>query len=143
VTALPPRKDDWRTRAWARARKAAAVAWGRPSPDGIPFMTRGARYSVVFLFVLSFLLAGGSYYLSTSAVQGEVSSRASVVQLCQLGNESRAQQVMLWTRLVAISQPPPHETAAERAQRLVRVRAFLAYVHRLFAPRDCAAKFSG
>jgi hypothetical protein len=106
-------------------------------------MTRGARYSVVFLFVLSFLLAGGSYYLATSAVRGEVSSRASVVQLCQLGNTARAQQVTLWTHLVAVSQPPPHETAREKAQREKMIRGFVAYVRTVFAPRNCTGRFSG
>jgi hypothetical protein len=143
VTALPPRKADWRTRAWVRLGKARAAAWGRPTPEGIPFMTRGARYSVVFLFVLSFLLAGGSYWLSTSAVHKAVANRASLVQLCRAGNESRAQQVTLWEHLVTISQPPSHETARQRVRRLATARAFIAYVKRVFMPRDCAAKFSG
>jgi hypothetical protein len=106
-------------------------------------MTRGARYSVVFLFVLSFLLAGGSYWLSTSAVRKAVSNRASVVDLCQAGNAARVQQVTLWTQLVAISQPPPRETAKEKAQRQRTIRVFLAYVHKLFAPRNCAGRFNG
>ena len=105
-------------------------------------MTRGARYAVVFLFVLSFLLAAGSYGLSTAAVRRAVSSRASVVQLCQLGNESRAQQVTLWTRLVAIAQPPPHESAVARARRLATIRAFLGFVRHEFAPRNCTRTFS-
>jgi hypothetical protein len=130
---LPPRPPDWRSRLRARLQPE----------NGIPFMTRGARYSVVFLFVLSFLLAGGSYWLSASAARNAVANRASVVQLCEAGNESRAQQVTLWTRLVAISQPPPHETAAERRQRAKTIRVFIAYVRKLFAKRDCATRFSG
>ena len=50
------------------------------------------------------------------------------MQLCQAGNESRAQQVTLWTHLIAISAPPPHETAAQKQQRAMIVRQFLAYV---------------
>jgi hypothetical protein len=130
---LPPRPPDWRSRLRARLQPEG----------GVPFMTRGARYSVVFLFVLSFLLAGGSYWLSVSATHNAVANRASIVQLCQAGNESRAQQVTLWTRLVAISQPPPHETAAERRQRAKTIRVFIAYVRRLFAPRNCTGRFSG
>lgn len=130
---LPPRGPDWRTRLRTRLQPE----------NGGPFMTTATRYSIVFLFVLSFLLAGGSYYLATSAVRGEVGSRASVVQLCQAGNASRAQQVTLWTRLVTLSQPPPHETAAERARRAATIRVFLAYVRRLFAPRNCAGRFNG
>jgi hypothetical protein len=108
-----------------------------------PFLpiTRGAAHAFVFLSVLALVLAAASSWVSVRAVQGEISSRASVVQLCQSGNESRAQQVTLWTHLVAISTPPPHETAAQRAIREARVRQFLGYVREVFAPRDCAANF--
>lgn len=105
-------------------------------------ITRGARYAVVFLFVLSFLLAAGSYGLSTAAVRRAVSSRASVVQLCQLGNESRAQQVTLWERLVAISPPPPHQTPAQARAREKLISEFLGFVRREFAPRNCTRTFS-
>ena len=113
--------------------------------SGNPFrpMTLGARHAIVFLFVLSFLLAGASFWLSVRTVHGQLASRASVVQLCQAGNESRAQQITLWTHLVAISAPPPHESAAQRARREALVRQFFAFVRKVFAARDCGANFSG
>lgn len=104
-----------------------------------PPVTAGARYAVAALFVLTFLTSGASYLLSASAIHRAAATAASTLQLCQLGNESRAQQITLWTRIIVISQPPPHETVAQRRQRLAVVRAFIAYVHRLFAPRDCQA----
>jgi hypothetical protein len=76
-------------------------------------------------------------------VQGQIASRASVVQLCQAGNESRAQQVTLWTHLVAMSAPPPHQTAAQKRQRAALTRDFLGYVREIFKARDCTANFSG
>jgi hypothetical protein len=91
----------------------------------------------VFLAVLTVLLSAAAYFFSTRAVQGEVRSRASVVQLCQAGNESRAQQVTLWTHLIAISRPPPHETAAQKRQRETLIREFLGYVRTVFAKRNC------
>ncbi len=111
----------------------------------LPFrpISRGAARAVVTLFVLSFLLSGGAYWLSVRAVQGEVRSRASVVQLCQAGNESRAQQVTLWTHLIAISRPPPHETPAQRARRQQVIREFLGYVRQVFKARNCAVSFKG
>src|SRR5712664_1758848 len=60
-------------------------------------MTRGAAHATVFLFALSFLLAGSSYWLATRAVNGEIANRATVTQLCLSGNDFRAQQVTLWT----------------------------------------------
>ena len=106
-------------------------------------ISRGAARAIVALFALSFLLSGASWWVSVRAVSGAVASRASVMQLCEAGNESRAQQVTLWTHLVAISTPPPRETAAQRQRRLAAVAAFLAYVRQVFAPRDCTASFKG
>ena len=100
-------------------------------------ITPGAAHAIVILFVLAFLLSGASYWLSVRAVRGEVASRATVTQLCLTGNESRAQQITLWTHLVAVSTPPPHETAAQRARRAELTREFLAYVRQVFKPRDC------
>ena len=103
----------------------------------------GIRYAVVFLFILTFLLAGASSWFSIRAVRGEVSNRATITQLCETGNGFRADQVTLWTHLVAISSPPPHETAAQKAARAKTVRAFLAYVRKVFKPRDCTASSEG
>ena len=100
-------------------------------------ITNGAARAVVVLFILAFFLSGASYWLSVRAVRGEVASRATVTQLCVTANESRMQQITLWTHLVAISTPPPHETPAQRATRAQRTRQFLAYVRKVFAPRDC------
>jgi hypothetical protein len=80
-------------------------------------MTRGAARAVVTLFVLSFLLSGAAYWFSVRAVQGEIRNRATVTQLCVTGNEFRAEQVTLWTHLVQISAPPPHQTPAQARQR--------------------------
>jgi len=111
----------------------------------LPFrpITRGAARAFVFLSVLTLLLAAAAYFFSVRAVQGEVRSRASVVQLCQAGNESRAQQVTLWTHLIQVSQPPPHETAAQKRQRQATIREFLGYVRTVFRARNCAASFRG
>ena len=105
----------------------------------LPFrpITPGAAHAIVALFLLSFLLSATSYWLSVRAVRGEVASRATVTQLCLTGNESRMQQITLWTHLVAISTPPPHETPAQQARRAEVTREFLAFVRRVFAPRDC------
>ena len=91
----------------------------------------------VILVILSFLVAAAGSWFAVRAVRGEIASRASVVQLCQAGNESRAQQITLWTHLVAISAPPPRESAAQRARREKLVRQFLGYVREVFAKRNC------
>jgi hypothetical protein len=72
----------------------------------------------------------------------------SVIQLhdsqisgCQAGNGSRAQQVQLWDHLVSISKPPQGESAAQASQQKHEVGQFLAYVHRVFAQRNCAKTY--
>ena len=107
------------------------------------FPARSLLYAFVFLVALSFLLSGTAYYFAAQAAHRAVTSRASVVQLCQAGNESRAQQIVLWTHLIAVSTPPPRETAVQEQQRHATVTAFLAYIGRVFAPRDCTASFKG
>jgi hypothetical protein len=111
-------------------------------------MTPGALRATVFLFVFSLVLAAANLMFTArevgsvrAAEQAAARSTASVVQLCQLGNESRAQQVILWDHVITISRVPPHETAAEKRKRLATVRAFVAYVHRVFKARDCARTF--
>ena len=106
-------------------------------------LSRGIRYAIVFLFALTFLLAGASSWFSIRAVRGEVSNRATITQLCETGNGFRADQVTLWTHLVTVSTPPPHETAAQKAARAKTVSAFLAYVRTVFKPRDCTASSEG
>ena len=94
--------------------------------------------SIVFLFILAVLVAGSAYFFATRAVNGEVANRASVVQLCVTGNEFRAEQVKLWNYVARLSAPPPHETAAQMRQRETAIRALVAYVQHVFAPRDCS-----
>ena len=107
---------------------------GARGKQGLPW---SIRYAIVSLFILAFLLAAASFWLSVRTVQGQVASRASVVQLCQAGNEARAQQVTLWTHLVQISAPPTRETAAQKRQREALIAGFLGFVRQVFAKRDC------
>jgi hypothetical protein len=103
---------------------------------------RTAR-AAAFLVVVVFLLAGAASWISVRAVRGEVGNRASVVQLCEAGNEARAQQITLWTHLIGMTAPPPHQTAAQHRQRAALIASFLAFVRKSFAPRDCTGRFSG
>lgn len=107
-------------------------------------MSRGAAYASLFLFVFTLVLFAANLIFTAHEV-GNVravtaaASRnaASIRQLCQAGNEARAQQIVLWDHLLSIAQPPPHQTPAQARHRLATERAFEAYVHHVFAPRDC------
>lgn len=104
-------------------------------------MTTGARRAFLSLFLVTLMLFGINLLFTARQVNDARAAAASVVQLCQLGNEARAQQVSLWEYVTSIAPPPPHETPAERQKRLATVRAFLAHVRKVLAPRDCTARF--
>ena len=100
-------------------------------------MSQGARYAVVFLFLLTLFLAAANL-LFTSTLVGRVNAtKASVTQLCEAGNEARQQQIDLWAFIIQISPPPPHETKAQAAQRRHVLHQFALHLHTIFAPRDC------
>src|SRR5262249_30141168 len=108
-------------------------------------MTPGALRATVFLLLLSLLLARANLLLTAREVGGvraaetrSAQNAANITQLCLLGNEARAQQIVLWEHIVQIAQPPPRETPAQRRARLATTRTFVAYLHKVFAPRDCA-----
>lgn len=105
-------------------------------------MTPGAVRAVLMLFIVTLVLFAVNVVFTAHEVNRAAAASASVVQLCQAGNEQRAQQVSLWDHLVLISRPPAHETRAAARARLAVTRAFVAYVHKAFAPQNCARKFS-
>ena len=115
------------------ARRAAAAirrAVVRP-------MTSGAKRATITLLLISFAIGGANLLFTAREVNAVRRVQATAAQLCQAGNQARAQQVVLWSHLVVISKPPPHETVQARNQRVRTTRDFLAYVHRVFAPRNC------
>jgi hypothetical protein len=106
---------------------------------------RLARFATPGLLALVLLVGGGNLWATydqvgtvRAAEAASARNAASVAQLCQAGNASRAQQITLWDHFAAISKPPPHQTAAQAAARQKSVAAILAYIRRVFAPRDCA-----
>lgn len=108
---------------------------GGTAPTG---MTPGARHAAVFLFILSLFLAAGNFLFTSNLVHRSAAATASVTQLCQSGNEFRAEQVQLWEFLISVSRPPPHETPAMKTQREKVTRLFVAHIHQVFKPRDCS-----
>jgi len=107
-------------------------------------MTRGARHAVIFLFLLSLVLAGANLLftshetgLAVRAGQKASAADAAQVALCRAGNTARAEQVDLWDFIIRISKPP--KTAQGR-----RVLAeFENHLRVVFAPRNCALPRTG
>jgi len=70
-----------------------------------------------------------------SVTVGEL--HATQIAACRIGNQSRAAQVALWEHVASVSTPPPHATRSEIAKRKRTLAAFLAYVAKVFAPKNC------
>jgi hypothetical protein len=98
------------------------------------------RLFIVFDVVLTVLLSGVGA-ISVHAVQSAGHANSAQLALCQAGNTARAQQVTLWTHLLALPPAPgaPKRTPAQKKQ----VTEFEAYIHSIFHPRDCAALGKG
>lgn len=107
-------------------------------------MTSGAKRAFITLLLIAFAIGGANLLFTAREVNAvrhvaaaAARNAATIVQLCQAGNEARRQQIVLWEHLVAVAQPPPRESPAAKLKRQAVARAFLAYVHRVFAPRNC------
>ena len=66
---------------------------------------------------------------------------AAQISACQTGNRLRAEQRALWGHVIAISQPPPHETPVQRRKREKTLTQFAAYVKRVFPTLDCTSVY--
>jgi hypothetical protein len=61
--------------------------------------------------------------------------QATNVSTCRASNQTRAQEIALWEHIYALSGINSHTPAKQRKAD----NALIAYVKRVFAPRDCAA----
>ena len=115
----------------------------KPRPKEYRTVSQAAVRAFVVLFILAWLLAGASWWLSVRTLQGQIRTRASFVQLCESGNEARAQQVQLWEHIITISAPPPAQTPAQRKAHEQLTAGFQRYLKQVFALRDCGHLSSG
>ena len=114
------------------------------NPSREPYINRGTRQAIVFLFLLTLAIGGANLLFTATLVHGvNVNSakaranKVSIVQLCQAGNEARQQQIDLWSFIIQITPPPPHETKAQARQREHVLHQFALHLHTIFAARDC------
>lgn len=109
---------------------------------------RHNRKFIFFDIALTVLLTVFGY-LSVHAVNQASGARqiaaaehANLVAACRAGNQTRAEQVTLWTHLAQVSTPPPRATKAQRAKDRQKIAALLRYIHKTFAAKDCAAVYA-
>jgi hypothetical protein len=74
---------------------------------------------------------------AASAKTAAAAEHSSLLASCVLGNQTRAQEIQLWTHLAQVASPAPHLTRAQIAQNRKKVAALLAYIRTVFAPRPC------
>jgi hypothetical protein len=66
---------------------------------------------------------------------------ATQVSGCKAGNQTRAQEITLWTHLASVSKAPPHLTRRQIAANRREIAQLLAYIRMTFAPRDCRSLY--
>lgn len=70
---------------------------------------------------------------------GMVASNLQERYACGLTNQQRTQEVLLWDKVITLSQPPPHASAQQLQQYYQKIRVFHSYLVKTFAPRNCGA----
>lgn len=103
-------------------------------------MTRGARWASAGLLILTLMVGAGNLwatYDQVGAVRNATAraahASATVAQLCQAGNEFRAEQAGLWEYILHLSGPP--KTARQKHIDAV----FVHHLTVVFRPRNCRA----
>lgn len=99
---------------------------------------RNNRRFVVVDIALTVLLSGVGA-LSVHAAQAADQAQAAQLALCKLGNESRAEQLQIWTHVIALSAAGKTQTAQQKET----AAAFRVYLGQAVAPRDCARIATG
>jgi hypothetical protein len=75
----------------------------------------------------------------TRATVAEV--HQTLISGCQGGNVTKAGQIQIWRKLASLSPPAAGTPPSVAADQEKRVQAFLAFVAKINAPRDCAAVY--
>lgn len=97
------------------------------------------RHLIVGLAVSLVVDVALTVALAVVAVQARDATDAAArvhdrqVATCESGNDARAAQIQLWNYLLSV--PPVRPLTAEQKQQITQFRA---YVHRVFAARDCS-----
>lgn len=92
----------------------------------------------VTLTILVTVFALQAHDASAQASATVAQLHASEIESCDASNQTRLQEIALWSHLASVSKPSPTETPAQAAAGKKAVQQFLAYVVRVFAPRNCA-----
>jgi hypothetical protein len=125
--------SEERDEALAKANEALAASGRRTRRMVIA--TIGSLVLDIVLTVVLAIVAVQAHSASSTASE----TRAASVVSCQASNSTRAQEVGLWTHLVQVSEAGPHpgQTPAQLKKSEQELAAFLAYVGRVFTPRNC------
>lgn len=92
----------------------------------------------ITLTVLVTVFALQAHNASAEASATVQQLHASEIESCDASNQTRLQEIALWSHLASVSRPSPTATPAQAAASKKAVQQFLAYVVRVFSPRNCA-----
>lgn len=108
---------------------------------------RRNRAFIVIDIVLTIRFAFATY-VAVDASAAASRNGVTIAQLhqaqlagCVAGNQTREQEIALWTHLAKIASPSPHLTKAQIAANKHEVAQLLAYIRMTFAARDCKSLY--
>jgi hypothetical protein len=87
----------------------------------------------VTLTILVTVFALQAHNASAQASATVADLHATQIQACQIGNQTLAKEILLWTHLAAISTNAQTTTAQRKTD-----AQLLAFIRQTFAPRNCA-----
>jgi hypothetical protein len=108
-------------------------AYGQRSRRIIAWLSASLVLDVALTVVVA-LFAGQANHATDQAASTLTQLHKAQISACQLGNQSRTQEVTLWDHIAAAgtTSRTPAKIRREDA-------ALLAYIRRIFAPRNCPA----
>ena len=106
------------------------------------------RWFVLIDIGLTILLTVFGYLSVNAASQARsaglaaAANHTNLVASCEAGNQTRAEEVMLWDHLAQISRPAPGSTKAQVARDKAEIATLLAYIRKTFAKRQCTKLYA-
>jgi hypothetical protein len=104
----------------------------------------GLVISFALDITLTILVTIATFQAHSASSQAKATAaqlRANQITACGVGNQTRAEQIQLWSHLAAQSKPAPGSTPQQIRRERQTVAALLAYVRQTFRHLDCRSLY--
>jgi hypothetical protein len=98
---------------------------------------------ITIVTTVAVIISAHAFDAASKAADSASQLRTSSISACQQANVARAENAQLWDYVIRLGGQSPPRPGQTRAQQLKGLARFRAYVHHVFAPRDCRRIYSG